>query len=103
MWCASIATAIATYSIVFLLVFDGVPRLQGTWRATIPGATNALGTVLQMFALTVLFVPYVIAIKRLSSLVTVIVSGMIFGEQTKDRLIGTMIMLLGTILLALGS
>ncbi len=55
-----------------------------------------------MYALTTLYVPYVVAIKRMSSLITVAISGKLFGERTKDRLIGTAIMLVGTLLIALG-
>lgn len=103
LWSASINTMIALYSVVFLLALDGIPRLSGSWKALVPGTTNALGYLLQMFALQTLYVPYVIAIKRLSALGTVIGSGVLFGERTRDRLIGTIIMLLGTMLMAVGS
>lgn len=103
LWSASINTMIALYSIAFLLMFDGIRQVRGSWRALVPGATNALGYILQMVALQNLYVPYVIAIKRLSALGTVIGGGVLFGEQNRDRLIGTLIMLSGTILMALGS
>ena len=53
-----------------------------------------------MYALTLLFVPYVIAIKRMSALFTVTASGVILKENIGGRLVGTVIMLMGTVLIA---
>lgn len=102
LWSASITSCIALYSIAFLLAMDGLPKLSGAWKGTLPGTINALGIALQMYALTTLYVPYVIAIKRMSSLLTVAASGALFKENTRNRLIGTVIMLSGTVLLAFG-
>lgn len=103
LWSASINTMIALYSTVFLLAGGGISDMRGAWKTCLPGTTNALGYLLQMFALQTLYVPYVIAIKRLSALGTVIGGGLFFGERMRDRLIGTVIMLSGTILMAFGS
>lgn len=103
LWSASINTMIALYSAVFLFAVGGVSSIRGVWRVCVPGTTNALGYLLQMLALQTLYVPYVIAIKRLSALGTVIGGGLFFGERVRNRLVGTIIMLSGTILMALGS
>lgn len=65
------------------------------------GAATALGNAVQMWALTVLFTPYVIAIKRLSALFTVLASGMVLKEETGGRLLGAGVMLLGAVMIAL--
>jgi uncharacterized membrane protein len=54
-----------------------------------------------MWALTILFAPYVIAIKRLSALFTVLVSGRLLQEETGGRLLGAAVMLIGAVLIAL--
>lgn len=101
-WSANICTVIALYSILFWLL---MPKKKGgfSWQIPISGAFNAVGVLLHVYALTFLFVPYVIAIKRLSAPLTVLLSGSLLGEKTKDRLLGSVIMLLGTVLIALGS
>jgi uncharacterized membrane protein len=71
-----------------------------TRYAALSGTANAVGNALLMYALTLLFVPYVIAIKRMSALFTVIVSGIILKENIRGRLVGTVIMLMGTVLIA---
>jgi hypothetical protein len=75
-------------------------RLRDTRYAVLSGTANAIGNALLMYALTLLFVPYVIAIKRMSALFTVIVSGIILKENTRGRLVGTVVMLAGTVLIA---
>jgi uncharacterized membrane protein len=75
-------------------------RLRDTRDAALSGTANPVSNALLMYALTLLFVPYVIAIKRMSALFTVIVSGIILKENTRGRLVGTVIMLAGTVLIA---
>jgi drug/metabolite transporter (DMT)-like permease len=65
------------------------------------GSAMAFGSALQMWALTVLFTPYVIAIKRLSALFTVLASGHVLKEETGGRLFGAAVMLLGAVMIAL--
>jgi uncharacterized membrane protein len=54
-----------------------------------------------MWALTVLFTPYVIAIKRLSALFTVLASGRVLKEESSGRLLGAAVMLVGAVMIAL--
>ena len=61
----------------------------------------ALGNTLQMWALTILFTPYVIAIKRLSALFTVLASGHVLKEESSGRLLGAAVMLIGAVMIAL--
>ena len=65
------------------MVSRGAPsprvRLRYADRA---GSAMAIGTTVQMWALTVLFTPYVIAIKRLSALFTVLASGRVLKEES---------------------
>jgi drug/metabolite transporter (DMT)-like permease len=101
LWTATITTFIALCSIIFWLAMPHRPlRLRDTRYAVLSGMANAVGNALLMYALTLLFVPYVIAIKRMSALFTVIVSGIILKENNRGRIIGTVIMLVGTVFIA---
>jgi uncharacterized membrane protein len=101
LWAATLTTFIALCSIALWLAMPHRPlRLRDTRYAALSGMANAVGNALLMYALTLLFVPYVIAIKRMSALSTVIVSGIILKENIRRRLVGTVIMLMGTVLIA---
>lgn len=68
--------------------------------AIIPGFTGAFSSILQMVAISLWQVPYVIAIKRTSSLVTIIAGGVIFKEKNIFwRLVGASIMIVGVLLI----
>ena len=76
-------------------------RRSGKTLVTI-GLLNAVTVASQMTALTLTLVAYVIAIKRTSTVFSVIFGALIFQEQGfKARLLGTSIMLLGVIAIAL--
>lgn len=77
------------------------PSLSALRAAFIAGAALAFGSALQMWAITILFTPYVIAIKRLSALFTVVVSGRVLKEETGGRLLGAGVMLAGAVMIAL--
>jgi drug/metabolite transporter (DMT)-like permease len=101
LWTATITTFIALCSIIFWLAMPHRPlRLRDTRYAVLSGMANAIGNALLMYALTLLFVPYVIAIKRMSALFTVIASGIILKENNRGRIVGTVIMLVGTVFIA---
>ncbi len=70
-------------------------------HALVAGSAMSFGTALQMWALTVLFTPYVIAIKRLSALFTVLASGRVLKEETGGRLLGAGVMLAGAVMIVL--
>jgi uncharacterized membrane protein len=61
----------------------------------------SVGNTAQMWALTILFAPYVIAIKRLSALFTVLASGRLLKEDVGGRLPGAALMLAGAVIIAL--
>jgi uncharacterized membrane protein len=63
--------------------------------ALFAGATNAVGNASQMYALTVILVPYVIAIKRMSTLFTVVGASIVLQENIRGRLLGVTVMLVG--------
>lgn len=66
------------------------------------GLFSALAIVTQYIAITTLLVPYVIAIKRTSTIMSVLFGYLIFKEKgIKDRLLGAAIMVLGVILITL--
>ena len=66
------------------------------------GAFSALSLVAQYIAITTLLVPYVIAIKRTSALMSVLFGYLIFKEKgIKGRLAGSVIMVLGVVFIAL--
>jgi drug/metabolite transporter (DMT)-like permease len=95
-WVAAAFDTIAAASLLLLLASR--PRavsLSQLRYACAAGAANAVGNVTQMYALTLLFVPYVIALKRTSALFTVIVGGLALGENFRTRLLGAAIMFAG--------
>ena len=95
-WIAAATDTIALASLAFLLASR--PRAFHPHElryAAAAGVANAVGNATQMFALTLLFVPYVIALKRMSALFTVIVGGLALGESFRTRLLGAAIMFAG--------
>jgi uncharacterized membrane protein len=70
--------------------------------ALVPGFTSGIGSILQMIALSVWAVPYVIAVKRLSALMSVFSGWYVFNEQNIGwRLVGALVMVAGTVLIVL--
>jgi len=66
------------------------------------GLFSALAIVTQYVAITFLLVPYVIAIKRTSTIMSVIFGYLIFKEKDiKGRLLGAAIMVIGVIIITL--
>ncbi len=101
-WIAAVTILIAICAVSYW--FAGrrrAPRLYDLRYAIGAGSAMAFGNTVQMWALTVLFTPYVIAIKRLSALFTVLASGHVLKEETGGRLLGAAVMLLGAVMIAL--
>lgn len=66
------------------------------------GLFSALAIVTQFIAITTILVPYVIAIKRTSVIMSVLFGYLIFKEKNiEERLIGAFIMILGVIFITL--
>ncbi|PPD44619.1 MAG: hypothetical protein CTY15_06650 [Methylocystis sp.] len=101
-WIAAVTIVIALCSIVYWLVG---PRKRAGFAslryALLAGSAMAFGNTVQMWALTVLFTPYVIAIKRLSALFTVLASSHVLKEETGGRLLGAAVMLAGAVMIAM--
>ncbi len=67
------------------------------------GLFLTLGFMAQMTALTMAIVPYVISLKRSSAFFGVIIGFFIFKEKNiKEKLLGTIIMIIGVILITIG-
>jgi drug/metabolite transporter (DMT)-like permease len=101
-WITTLSAFIAIASLLYW-VGSGRPgaRPRALRPALVAGAAMSLGTALQMWALTVLFTPYVIAIKRLSALFTVVASGRVLKEETGGRFLGAAVMLAGAVMIVL--
>jgi len=66
------------------------------------GFFSSLALIFQMTAISVALVVYVISIKRLSAVISVIFGCLIFREKSiKERLLGAVIMILGVLFIAL--
>ncbi|NET38835.1 MAG: EamA family transporter [Cyanothece sp. SIO1E1] len=102
--------AIALYTFVSLILLPVVlirskrqlPITSRSWATLLPmGMFNALGMYCQMQALTLTLVVNVIAIKRTSTLIGALLGCFLFQEQNiKQRLLGTIVMISGVILIA---
>ncbi|MEF3368020.1 EamA family transporter [Methylocystis sp. 9N] len=101
-WIAALMIVIASCSVFYWLAARrAAPRLFALRYAIGAGSAMAFGSAMQMWALTVLFTPYVIAIKRLSALFTVLASGHVLKEETGGRRLGVVVMLVGAVMIAL--
>jgi len=68
----------------------------------LPGLTSGTGSIVQMIAISIWPVPYVIAVKRLSALVSVVSGAVLFKEQNLFwRLTGALIMVASTVAIIL--
>jgi drug/metabolite transporter (DMT)-like permease len=101
-WIAALTSVIALCSIVYWALGPrATPRFSALRYALLAGSAMAFGNSVQMWALTILFTPYVIAIKRLSALFTVLASRHVLKEDTGGRLLGAAVMLAGAVMIAL--
>jgi uncharacterized membrane protein len=91
---------------LFIVLFKAknkISQISKNYKLLIPiGLFIALTMITQMIAINMALVAYVIAIKRTSIILSVIFGFLIFKEKgIKERLIGTIIMVLGAILIML--
>ena len=100
-WIAAVTIVIALCAVLYWAAGRRRrPRLYDLRYAVLAGSAMAFGNAVQMWALTVLLTPYVIAIKRLSALFTVLASGVVLKENTGGRFLGAAVMLLGAVMIA---
>ena len=92
--------------------FGGISLARGSWSRVPPGAAVSSAIVLSLvlvgetvlinFAYTLQIVPYVIAVKRLSILFSVLIGGLVFREGgIRYRILGALIMIGGVALIVL--
>ena len=101
-WAVSLFTVIAGGMLPFVLR-SGLKPLIGQWQLLgITGGFNAIAILFQMLALTLAPVAQVIAIKRMSALLSVLFGHFFFGEKgLQQRLLGAAIMVSGVMIMSL--
>jgi drug/metabolite transporter (DMT)-like permease len=93
-------------------VFAGISIARGSWKRAPRGAALSAALVLGLvlvgetvainLAYTLQIVPYVIAVKRLSILFSVLIGGLVFREEgIRFRILGALIMIAGVALIVL--
>ncbi|WP_457796263.1 EamA family transporter [Methylocystis sp. S23] len=101
-WIAALTNVIALCSVAYWALGPRKAIRPSSLRhALLAGSAMSFGNTAQMWALTVLFTPYVIAIKRLSALFTVLASRHVLKEETGGRLLGAAVMLAGAAMIAM--
>jgi uncharacterized membrane protein len=82
---------------------DAITKSLKSWKVfLLIGLFAALTAVFQMSAMKLALVAYVISVKRLSIILCVLAGTLLFKENNlKERLLGSFLMLLGVILIAL--
>lgn len=98
---STMAIGIALYTL-----FTNRSRLavtaSGVRTSAYSGVSGAIGSIFQMIAISIWAVPYVIAIKRLSSVVSVVSGVVLLKEKNAlPRLMGAAIMVVGTAVIVL--
>lgn len=70
--------------------------------AGVPGITGGISSILQMYAITLWQVPYVIAVKRLSTVFSTLIGLVYFKESYPiPKIVGSLVMLGGTVVIVL--
>ncbi|MEM9944945.1 MAG: DMT family transporter [Cyanobacteria bacterium P01_D01_bin.36] len=106
LWAISLFTVIATGMVPFVFFRPNSPGIQpllGEWRLLgLTGVFNAIAITFQMLALPLAPVAQVIAVKRMSALISVIFGHFFFNEKGfETRLTGAAIMVCGVVIMAL--
>jgi uncharacterized membrane protein len=103
-WAISLFAVIAASMVPFLVQPGrGLTPLIAQWRLIgVTGALNAIAITFQMLALPMAPVAQVIAVKRMSALLSVLFGYFFFGEKgLRSRLTGAAIMVCGVVIMAL--
>ena len=104
-WVVSISVFLSVMMFLLLIVMSRskIAQLKTHYKGLLPvGLFSAASLIFQMLALNMTLVAYVISIKRTSALMGVIFGYFVFKEKgIKQRLIGTIIMLIGVLMIAL--
>jgi len=103
-WAVTLFTVIAGGMLPFVLRRErGLAPLLKQWKLlTVTGGFNAFAIAFQMLALTMAPVAQVIAVKRMSTLLSVLFGHFFFGEKgMRSRLLGAGIMVTGVVIMSL--
>lgn len=105
-WALALFTTIASGMIPFVFrrgLKAGLQPLIKQWRLIgITGGFNAIAITFQMLALPMAPVAQVIAVKRMSALLSVLFGHFFFGErEMRERLLGAAIMVTGVVIMSL--
>jgi drug/metabolite transporter (DMT)-like permease len=103
-WAFSLFAVIAAGMVPFVFRRGrGLKPLLAQWQLMgVTGGFNAIAVTFQMWALTMAPVAQVIAVKRMSALLSVLFGHFFFGEKgLRSRLIGAAIMVSGVVIMAL--
>jgi len=104
-WCVSInifITIIIT-PIIFLQSKNNIKQISNNFKPLFTiGFTNAVMILCHMIAISLTLVAYVISIKRASAIISVLLGSIFFKEKNlKSRLLGSLIMIMGVLLITL--
>lgn len=101
-WAFALFTVIAAGMVPFVLR-RGLKPLVAQWQLlVVTGGFNAIAITFQMLALTLAPVAQVIAVKRMSALLSVLFGHFFFGEKgLRERLLGAAIMVAGVVVMSL--
>ena len=103
-WAVTLFTVIASGMLPFVLRRErGIVSLLSQWKLlAVTGGFNAFAIAFQMLALTMAPVAQVIAVKRMSTLLSVGFGHFLFGEKgMRSRLLGAGIMVSGVVIMSL--
>ena len=102
-WAVTLFVVIAGGMLPFVLRKGGFASLFEQWRLLIvTGGFNALAIAFQMLALTMAPVAQVIAVKRMSTLLSVLFGHFFFNEKgLRSRLLGASIMVSGVVIMSI--
>ena len=103
-WAVTLFSVIAGGMLPFVLRRGrGLTPLLGQWKLLgVTGGFNALAIAFQMLALTMAPVAQVIAVKRMSTLLSVVFGHFLFGERgMRSRLLGAAIMVSGVVIMSI--
>ncbi len=106
LWAIALFTVIAGGMVPFVFLrrgSRGLKPLVAQWRLLgVTGGFNAIAITFQMLALTLAPVAQVIAVKRMSALLSVLIGHFFFGEKgLRERLLGAAIMVSGVVIMSL--
>lgn len=98
-----VVSAMGLFVLMIYYADDWQGELRNNWKKVLPvGALSGLSSIVQMVALTYTLVIYVITVKRVGIIFSVIGGHFLFGEDDiRERLAGTIIIVIGLVIISL--